>query len=113
MSNDVSIELKVDARLRSRFVAAAAAAQRRPERVLQELMQGYVAKVQGVPDAGDSIPDAERRSRQEAVDFARANIGLEGLSVSADEEARAQRFIDGEIELDEFVAPPNERPRTR
>lgn len=51
----------------------------------------------------DSPTCSERRRRSEAVNFARASIGLEGFKPSEEEEARAQRFIDGEIDLDEFV----------
>lgn len=44
----------------------------------------------------------ERRRREEAVSFARASIGLEGFKPSLEDEALAQRFIDGEINLAEF-----------
>lgn len=53
------------------------------------------------------ITDAERMRRQQAVDFARTSVGLEGLQIDAIEEARAKRFIDGEISLSEFLAAPN------
>ena len=45
----------------------------------------------------------ERRRREEAVNFARASIGLEGFKPSEEDEARAQLFIDGKIELTEFI----------
>ncbi len=51
------------------------------------------------------ITDAERRRRQEAVSFARANVGLEGFKPSEEAEQRAARFIAGEIELAEAVNP--------
>ena len=51
------------------------------------------------------ITDAERRRRQEAVSFARANVGLEGFKLSEAEEQRAARFVAGEIDLAEFVNP--------
>jgi hypothetical protein len=47
----------------------------------------------------------ERRKRQEAVNFARANVGLEGFKPSEDAEQRAARFIAGEIELADYVNP--------
>jgi hypothetical protein len=40
----------------------------------------------------------ERRKRQEAVNFARANVGLEGFKPSPEDEALAVRYINGEIE---------------
>lgn len=52
-----------------------------------------------------TISDAERDRRVAAVNYARASVGLEGFSLSAADEAHAQRFIDGEISLNEFVRP--------
>lgn len=48
----------------------------------------------------------ERRKRQEAVEFARANVGLEGFRPSRECEALSLRFINGEIELFDFFQPP-------
>lgn len=45
----------------------------------------------------------ERRKRQEAVNFARANVGLEGFKPSPEDEALAVRFINGEIEFPEVI----------
>ena len=57
------------------------------------------------PQTVEPITDAERRRRQEAVNFARANVGLEGFKPSEEAEQRAARFIAGEIDLAEFVNP--------
>lgn len=43
---------------------------------------------------------AEKRRRQKAVDFARSNIGLESFTITEKLEAC---YVDGEIDLDEFV----------
>ena len=51
----------------------------------------------------EPITEAERRKRQEAVNFARANVGLEGFKPSEEAEQRAARFVAGEIDLAEFV----------
>ena len=51
----------------------------------------------------EPITDAERRKRQEAADFARASVGLEGLKPSEETEARVLRHINGEIDLADFV----------
>jgi len=57
-------------------------------------------------DAKSENPlDGERCKRQKAVDFARASVGLEGFTLSETERAHAQRFIDSEIGLVEFVKP--------
>jgi hypothetical protein len=52
-----------------------------------------------------TISDVERGRREVAVDYARSSVGLEGFSLSASDEAHAQRFINGEINLTEFVQP--------
>jgi len=52
-----------------------------------------------------TITDAERRKRQEAADFARASVGLEGFKISEEVEQKTARFIAGEIDLAEFVNP--------
>lgn len=51
-----------------------------------------------------SIPDAERRRREEAVVFARANVGLEGFTPSTHAEDQARQYVNGEIELDALVS---------
>lgn len=52
-----------------------------------------------------TISGAERDRRVAAVNYARASVGLEGFSLSAADEEHAQRFIDGDIDLEEFVQP--------
>ena len=60
------------------------------------------------PQTVEPITDAERRRRQEAVNFARASVGLEGFKPSPECEAQAVRFINGEIEIAEVIATINE-----
>lgn len=48
---------------------------------------------------------AEGDRRVAAVNYARASVGLEGFLLSAADEERAQRFINGDIDLEEFVQP--------
>lgn len=57
----------------------------------------------------EPITEAERRKRQEAVNFARASVGLEGFKPSPECEALAVRFINGEIEFPEIIATINEQ----
>ncbi|QDQ88130.1 chromosome segregation protein ParM [Alcaligenaceae bacterium SJ-26] len=52
-----------------------------------------------------TISAAERNRRVAAVNYARASVGLEGFSLSAADEENAQRFIDGDIDLEKFVQP--------
>ena len=53
----------------------------------------------------EPITEAERRKRQEAADFARASVGLEGFKPSEEVERQTARFIAGEIDLAEYVDP--------
>lgn len=54
-------------------------------------------------EAVPRISAEERREREDAVRFANASVGLEGFKVSAEAEARANRFIAGDIDLAEFL----------
>jgi hypothetical protein len=46
----------------------------------------------------------ETLKRREAVDFARANVGLEGFVVSPERLAIAEKFVAGEIEFEDYMA---------
>lgn len=50
-----------------------------------------------------TLTSAERKKREEAVSYARASVMLEGFKLSAEDEAHARRFINGEISMAEFV----------
>lgn len=52
-----------------------------------------------------AITEAERHKRQEAVNFARANVGLEGFKPDSDVEDLSARFVNGEIDLSTFLKP--------
>ena len=49
------------------------------------------------------ISEQERERRKEAVDYARASVGLEGFKIGEAAEQHAHRFINGEIDLAAFV----------
>ena len=44
----------------------------------------------------------QRRTRQDAIDFARASIALEGLVLDAQAEALFARYVDGKLSRDEL-----------
>ena len=50
-----------------------------------------------------AITETERKLRSEAVNYARASVALEGFTLTAADERYGARFIDGEMELSEFV----------
>uniref|UniRef100_UPI003CFC5424 antitoxin VbhA family protein n=1 Tax=Alcaligenes faecalis TaxID=511 RepID=UPI003CFC5424 len=43
--------------------------------------------------------------RDRAVNYAHASVGMEGFSLSAADEEHAQRLINGDINLEDFVQP--------
>lgn len=61
-----------------------------------------------MPIPKPEVRAAERKLREEAVRYATASVGLEGFEISAIDKARAQRFIEGDISLDEFLKPSGE-----
>lgn len=102
---EVQMTFRVEAELRSSFTEAAELDCRPAAQVLRELMRAYVsqARERVAKPANDITSAAERQRRENAVNFSRASVGLEGFKPSQEEEARAQRFINGEIDLNEFV----------
>lgn len=54
-----------------------------------------------------TISVEERKRREDAANFARASVGLEGLKISAKCEARTQLYINGEIDFDQFMEVPD------
>ena len=61
--------------------------------------------IKGVPtmDARVTITEDERARRREAVNFARGSVRFEGIVLSDEAEALAERFINGEITLEEHT----------
>jgi hypothetical protein len=53
------------------------------------------------------ISSGERSRRLEAVKHAWASVGLEGFKIPPEEEERAMRYVNGEINLDEFMSVPH------
>ena len=49
------------------------------------------------------ISEAEQNERKKAVAFANASIGLSGFEASEEMKHLGQRYITGEIDLNEFV----------
>ena len=48
--------------------------------------------------------ELERRRRRDGLTFARGSLRLEGFFISAEAEAIGERYVAGELTLDEFVA---------
>lgn len=105
MSLRARISFRVEAELHAQFMEIAAMQQRPAAQILRELLLAYVNEVrerQNAPD-NDTISADERRRRENAVNFARASVGLEGFKLSEEEEAHVRRFVSGKTQLAEFV----------
>lgn len=62
-------------------------------------------KIEAVDTKGPEhqIPEAEQSERKKAVAFATASIGLSGFETLEEMKHLGQRYITGEIDLNEFV----------
>lgn len=98
MQKEVSVTIRIEPDLRDSFKAAAERAHRPAAQVLRELMRDYVGRESAAPPP-QPISNAERRRREQALNFAIASVGLEGFAVSDAYRAAAQRFVSGEIEF--------------
>ncbi|ERZ10203.1 TPA: hypothetical protein ACV5IO_005666 [Pseudomonas aeruginosa] len=100
MSKETTMTFRVEPDLRAEFHSAAEIDHRPAAQVLREFMRDYVQQVRSRAPA---ISPAERKRREDAVNYARASVGLEGFKISKAEEQHARRFINGEIEMPEFL----------
>lgn len=56
-----------------------------------------------------AITAEERARRQEWADFALANVGLEGLTPSAEAQERVRLYVEGKITMAELVDLQHEK----
>ena len=115
MSKEVQMTFRIEPELRAEFTDAALQEHRPAAQVLREFMRAYVndARERQNTPANDAISAGERRRRENAVNFARSSVGLEGFTPSKAQEAHARRFISGEIQLAEFVHVKTDAVRSR
>lgn len=111
MNKEVTITIRVEADLRSRFSQAAGLEHRPAAQVLRDLMREYVARAR--TPVRPPISAAERRHREEAVSYARASVGLEGFGVLDAYSTEAERFIRGEIDFPSLTSEVHEIARGR
>ena len=105
MSKAVQMTFRVEPELRAAFSDAASLEDRPAAQVLREFMRAYVnrSRERSHSSANAAISPAESRRREAAVTFARASVGLEGFKPSKAAETGARQFIEGDIQLADFV----------
>ncbi len=105
---EVNLTIRIEPDLRAAFTQAAEAEHRPASQVLRELMRGYISHVKArASSSRPSISAEERAKREKAVKNAQASVALEGFMLTEGAKAHAARFINGEIDLSEFVQGRN------
>ena len=99
MTKEATISFRVESELREDFNKAAALSHQPASQILRELMHNYIKQAHNQT----AISLEERERRDKAVRFARASLGLEGFELTPEDEAQAQRFIQGEIDMADFL----------
>jgi hypothetical protein len=119
MTKEVTMAFRVEENLRESFHESVLSDHRPASQVLRDFMRAYVEqakiKLQDEPElsAKVSLSPTERRRRQEAVNFARASLGLEGLHPSDAVQAVAAQFVSGEIDMAAFVKDSHAQARVK
>jgi hypothetical protein len=116
ITKDVQMSFRVEPDLRAEFAEATERDHRPASQVLRDFMRRYVQQDKdraAAQPANDMISVAEQQRRQDAANFARASVGLEGFKVADDYAAHAQRFVHGDIEFAELTKAVHEQARGR
>lgn len=73
--------------------------------IMESVVSRYISgETDSLGMAKPPIDPAGKEKRKKAVDYARASVELEGFTLTPEDEAAARRFVDGEIDLQEFVS---------
>ena len=100
VSKEATLTFRVEPDLRDSFNKAAERNHVPAAQLLRAFMRDYV---QQAGNPAPAISADERKRREEAVNYARASVGLEGFKISEAEKEHARRFINGEIDMPEFL----------
>ncbi len=105
MAKQVRMTIEVDSDLWAAFLEAASQKSRAPDQIVQEFIESFVREncAQHATRPVPRISDEERSRREKEVSFARSSIALEGFTLSDSVEAHTARFVNGDIELPEFI----------
>lgn len=110
MNKKVTMTFRVEHDLRDRFNEATERNHIPAAQVLRAFMLDYVQQARNLAPA---ISPVERKRREEAINYAKASVKLEGLSVPDAYSKEAERFIRGEIDFPSLTAKVHEIARDR
>jgi predicted phage gp36 major capsid-like protein len=102
LSKDEQIIISVPAELKAEFQQAAEILDRSAAQILRDCMCDFVAKNEIITASISARSTVDER--QAAVSFGRASVALEGFAVSSAAEAQQQRWVRGEISMEECIA---------
>lgn len=103
VSKEATLTFRVEPDLRDSFNEAAKRNHVPAAQLLRAFMRDYVQQAGNPAPPAPAISADERKRREEAVNYARASVGLEGFKISEAEKEHARRFINGEIDMPEFL----------
>lgn len=72
-----------------------------------EMQESATGRIQMITTSRPPISEDNRKRREAAVNSARASVRLEGFIPSAADEEHGRRFINGDINLAEFLNSHN------
>ncbi|MGC3292489.1 hypothetical protein ACPTFP_28950 [Pseudomonas aeruginosa] len=113
MSKEVTMTIRLEPDLRSSFAEAADLEHRPAAQVLRDFMREYVERSRSRAPARSTISAAERKRREDALNYARSSVALEGFSVPDSYTKEAERFIRGEIDLPALTSKVHDIARER
>jgi predicted transcriptional regulator len=102
MLKDEQMIIRVPGELKAEFQQAAEVADRSAAQILREFMRDFVARNQSraVSNPARSTVD----ERKAAMNFGLASVALEGFAVSPEAQAQQERWVRGEITMEECIA---------
>ena len=111
MNKKATMSFRVEHDLRDSFNEATERNHIPAAQVLRAFMRDYVQQARNL--APPAISPVERKRREEAINYAKASVKLEGLSVPDAYSNEAERFIRGEIDFPSLTAKVHEIARDR
>jgi len=107
MAKEAIMTVRLEADLHAAFMRAAARAHRPAAQIVRDFMREHVQR-ENATESLSRLDETERRQREEAVNYARASVQLEGFEVPEAYSKEAERFIRGEMDFSALTAKVHE-----